>query len=831
MHLSAVLVRFYRSFNFDYERKARSTEAGAEWEHVDGAWYPFIRVDLEGDVTAVVGANESGKSHLIDVVDKALTGRGIERSDFCRYSPLYSVERGQVRKPDVGFELKLDSTEDGRHARGLPGGASLTKGRSVVLLRMGGGELSLLGADGDVHTLDEDQLKSVQAWLPAPFKLRTDVPLPDSISFDALLERGRHPLSSRKRRARFFDRLRTMSAEEDTAARDELFEELLDESPEKADERRSQAEELARLLLLRIARIDEQALIELEQAVRDGHEGRAGGLIGEMNRSLARHLNVSSAWRQDRDFQLGVQVRERELSLTISDRTGRDYSFDERSRGLTYFLSYFVQLLAHQRPGRPEILLMDEPDAYLSSAGQQDLLRILERFAATDGRADQVLYVTHSPFLINRNAPHRIRVLDKGTDEEGSRVVRDVARNRYEPLRSAIGAFVAETAFIGGANLIVEGPADQVLLAGMNTMLRDAGLPPRDLLDLNEITLVAAGGASSVPYMAYLARGRGEIKPACVALLDGDKAGREAAGLLRKRTPVGRPVLDDEHIVLLSEWMVVAEGTIVPVPGVQPVEPEDLLPLDVVVSAARSYAAQLVLPRDASPDALDVSRVEANLASTDGRVWGALQNAFAQAYSDAHIDKVGFAREVVGEAARRQAEAPNGTSTVALRTNFGALIAHLASRLAAAVTLEVERRSRRRVSQLLDTFARDHPTECTRDEAEMFLRELLAGLEDTSIDDDIRRKADELRRTYRLAEDPLAPVVPYDEFARRLSDLRYVERLAAQDPPTPVVTADVAPKAGRRKRRSSASTSGVARSGPSGEIPDTSEAPTQSSDD
>ena len=42
-------------------------------------------------------------------------------------------------------------------------------------------------------------------------------------------------------------------------------------------------------------------------------------------------------------------------------------------------MSYYVQLLAHEFPpdGRTEILLMDEPDAYLSSQGQQDLLRIL----------------------------------------------------------------------------------------------------------------------------------------------------------------------------------------------------------------------------------------------------------------------------------------------------------------------------------------------------------------------------------------------------------------------------------------------------------------------
>ncbi len=77
-----------------------------------------------------------------------------------------------------------------------------------------------------------------------------------------------------------------------------------------------------------------------------------------------------------------VSPREHELVFTIRDCTGTDYSFEERSAGLKYFLSYHVQLLAHQPPatGQSEILLMDEPDAYLSNQGQQDLLRILEAF-------------------------------------------------------------------------------------------------------------------------------------------------------------------------------------------------------------------------------------------------------------------------------------------------------------------------------------------------------------------------------------------------------------------------------------------------------------------
>ena len=94
------------------------------------------------------------------------------------------------------------------------------------------------------------------------------------------------------------------------------------------------------------------------------------------------------------------------LVFTVRDRTGSSYSFGERSGGLKYFLSYLVQSLAHMkhRTG-PEVLLMDEPDAYLSNQGQQDLLRVLNEFTVDTStvRGGQVVFVTHSPFLIDKN--------------------------------------------------------------------------------------------------------------------------------------------------------------------------------------------------------------------------------------------------------------------------------------------------------------------------------------------------------------------------------------------------------------------------------------------
>src|SRR5205814_3717389 len=88
MFISAVYIRFFRSFNFDYLRKAHSQFAPDPWDVLepDGLQYPFVRVPLEDRVTTAVGANESGKSQLLSAIKHALTGLGIERGHFCRHS-------------------------------------------------------------------------------------------------------------------------------------------------------------------------------------------------------------------------------------------------------------------------------------------------------------------------------------------------------------------------------------------------------------------------------------------------------------------------------------------------------------------------------------------------------------------------------------------------------------------------------------------------------------------------------------------------------------------------------------------------------------------------
>lgn len=117
------------------------------------------------------------------------------------------------------------------------------------------------------------------------------------------------------------------------------------------------------------------AFAELRREINAGKTGPSKGLQDGINDQLAMSLSLDDWWSQDEEFKLIVQIGGTDVKLLISDKTTRNsYSFDERSGGLRHFLSYLVQYrtrLAEIESGEGDwILLMDEPDAYLSNTAQ-----------------------------------------------------------------------------------------------------------------------------------------------------------------------------------------------------------------------------------------------------------------------------------------------------------------------------------------------------------------------------------------------------------------------------------------------------------------------------
>ena len=167
MKLERIDVRFYKSFNFDYELKSkdeREDRQPPEWEVTDGKWHPFVRVPLDPEITAIVGANESGKSQLLSAVEAALVGEPIRREDFCRYSDLYSVRTGEIRLPEFGAWFLIEEADK---VEAVP---QLKRARRFGLYRPGGAEPFLIVDDKRVTlgSTELETLESLQTLLGSP---------------------------------------------------------------------------------------------------------------------------------------------------------------------------------------------------------------------------------------------------------------------------------------------------------------------------------------------------------------------------------------------------------------------------------------------------------------------------------------------------------------------------------------------------------------------------------------------------------------------------------------------------------------------------------------
>lgn len=816
MQLSKVFARFYKSFNYDHHRKAHRDAEARAWEMIGDLWFPYIEVPIDPRITTVVGANESGKSHLLGAIDKAITGEGFRHQDLCRYCDFFNVERGNEFWPHLGVAWS-DVTEAERDAIRTEASSAPEQFDSFLMFRQGPDKLDLYFPDGNggylhVPLQDAEAHAFGKSVLPRVFTIQSNVALPGALPTSELVEAQDGPLRDRRTRRRSLDILdiirRAFRADQSqfsthltkTAAELSPILSELDE-PQAAKAELAQSYALARRLLLQLANVEPERLVELAQFIDAGENGHATALVESINQQLEKKLNFPKYWVQDRDFQLRVTALESDLVFTIRDRTGTQYTFDERSAGLKYFLSYFIQSQTHEPdPSRPEILLMDEPDAYLSAEAQQDLLKIFRGFAEPEGdvRPIQVIYVTHSPFLLDKNRAERIRVLQKGKGADGTRVIKNASQNHYEPLRSAFGAYVGETAFIGACNLLVEGVADQVLLVGMSRAIQRRGVASEtELLDLNRLVLVPCGSANHVPYMLYLIRGRDSDAPAVIVLLDSDKSGNENAAILRKEDKQTRRLINPEYVMQFAEF------DIVPNAQHAMVEPEDLLPPALAAAAANLYFKEVADFREGEAIVLTVAELEPHLSADKG-IYDALKAA-AKAH-DGHIDKVGLARAIV---ALCEGEFPVDAAVAADITLFIDRIKVLFKGINRKRRAADEERLRHRVKAMVDQqrriFVQDHPTSATREQG-LFLFERIADGLDHSLDAKaIRDQMLALTVDYGLDGEPTEPIPDFDGFKLKLALLKdaFATRQGARPAEQPAVigqAAAAAPKAPRKPR-------------------------------
>lgn len=829
MYLKTIFIRFYKSFNDDFLRKQENREP-KPWEKIGENYYPYIEVPFDSKITTIVGANESGKSHLLSAIEKAISGKNIERSDFCRYSPFFTVKQNELKYPDFGSEWGLAELEDASIKKIINIHDDIRFDRFLIF-RNNIHDLTIyLPEKGKYRQfkLEEKQKNELNKLLPRTFRIESSVALPSSVPIKKLVEfaqndsvlSSKFELIDRKQRNKIVDALDTFVDQEliskirgfDGKKREEIDYEAVEAiksiisaisevslSDEKKEER-EKGFKLAYKLICKIAQVDSNSLLDLSQAIKNGLQGYANGIIDQINRQLAINLNFPTYWVQDRNFSLKVMARDYDLVFTITDRTGTEYSFEERSQGLRYFLSYYIEYRSHEPdPNKTEILLMDEPDAYLSSQAQQDLLKVFDLFANPKPGSHlthpiQVVYVTHSPFLIDKNHTERIRVLQKGNDDEGTRVVKDFAQRRYEPLRSSIGPHIGETVFIGNCNLMVEGIGDQILIAGAATYLRSKGVSDLETLDLNQITIVDSGGASQTPYMVYLACGRHAEQIAVIVLLDSDQSGNDAKKQLigKKGGKHSKSLLKEKFILQLGDLK--EKLKLVSENATEKLEIEDIIPLEICVEATKMYLQEFLKVDDNELEFLTEELVLSKIASQT--ILDAIDETLKD-YSDLVEDlkigknKAGFARNVIQVINKWSKQQNLNESQINSLDIFEHNFKTLFKKLNFMQRSAQQKLTNEKLYQKIDRFKKDfitlHPISAMREDGIRLLDAIGNILED-NIDKEsmieieaIRKQMQNLRRDYKLETDMNTAIDDYPGFLKGLERIKYAGLLASQE--------------------------------------------------
>jgi predicted ATP-dependent endonuclease of OLD family len=229
-------------------------------------------------------------------------------------------------------------------------------------------------------------------------------------------------------------------------------------------------------------------------------------------------------------FNLYVRIKNRRHRVTVS--------FDQRSKGFIWFFSFLVWFDAVQsRTATTDslILLLDEPGLSLHALAQADFLAYIRDLSAKH----QIIYTTHSPFMVDSERLADVRVVEDRANE-GTKVTSELAGSSNEsvfPLQAALGYSIAQNLFIAKQNLLVEGPADLILLQHMSALLEASGKQ-----GLRDAILVPVGGLDKLATFVALL---GSNKLQIVVLHDrASSPHQKLEDLVRQRLIERKRVLD-----------------------------------------------------------------------------------------------------------------------------------------------------------------------------------------------------------------------------------------------------------------------------------------------
>lgn len=263
------------------------------------------------------------------------------------------------------------------------------------------------------------------------------------------------------------------------------------------------------------------ALAGLDLVALNGHMGKGNtGAISDAIESANEMLKQAfSSWSQKPPVKVSFDTGDTDLLIHVKSGKGASMKPTERSEGLRQFVA-LVALTTGEEHRVPPILLIDEADMHLHYDAQADLVRVLSEQTT----AAQVIYTTHSAACLPDDLGAGVRVVRGVGDEMRSYVDQQFWTDDPGLVPLLLGMGAGGLAFVPlRPAVIVEGGSDLVLLP---SLLCEAS-------GEQALGYQVVPGAAGAPPTRVAGLDLHGIKTSWV--LDGDKGGRDRRKYLVKQ--------------------------------------------------------------------------------------------------------------------------------------------------------------------------------------------------------------------------------------------------------------------------------------------------------
>lgn len=254
----------------------------------------------------------------------------------------------------------------------------------------------------------------------------------------------------------------------------------------------------------------------------------------ETNNKRKREIMLSSAsarftrdfkeWWKQGNYIFKFSADGNYFRIWVSDDVRpEEIELENRSSGLQWFFSFFLVFITEDGGNNyNSIILLDEPGHTLHPMAQRDLSNFFNSLA----KNNQLLYTTHSPFLVDSMNIINTKVVysdDRGITNVSDNLMikKKAAQKSIYPVNSAIGITISDTMLIGTKPIIVEGISDQIYL----TYIKRKLMQNKKITLDTELVFMPVGGTKNIKPVVSIITGKDEELP--VVLIDCDESGNQ----------------------------------------------------------------------------------------------------------------------------------------------------------------------------------------------------------------------------------------------------------------------------------------------------------------